>query len=657
MTAQPLATHTDLTGRVLLGRYRIVRELAKGGMGVVYLARVEGAVGFVKPVVVKLLLPEHTEDDRIVSMFVREARILAQLRHPSLVDVLEFGEQDGGYVLVLEYVRGYHLGLWLRYLSEKKRSASADVLIQIVIDVLDALHHAHTQRHPDGSHMQIVHRDVSPSNILLDEAGRGRLLDFGVARMRGGGHEYKTQVQGGFMGKLPYTAPEIFAGGEASPRSDLYACAVVLHEAIFGRNVFRGETQASTLQRVLNHRPEPLEALNPTVPKGLDAVLARALAKSPHNRHEDARELAMELRRLLSEPESEIRARLADVLKDDFGPEMAKLFNLESLEERDAAWRKLSFSNRPEPAPLQVPLPAAPANDQLLLPANRPPAPAGATIVSRNRRAIAQGEPRRETGGIAIPTAAASVAPAGTQPSLPTIPPPTRARTGANSVLPVEEQEVVLEDDDDAEVETVPAPSGPTTTPKGWKPAWLAAGLGLVAMLAAAGFWLHAWSGTQPPAPHGVAGRPTVFHPPQPVPAPTPIAATPEQPAQPDPLPSAATPPPTAASETAAQDKTKKPKPAAPDASALTRALRKQRPKLEACFLNHSVALEGQARTQLIFDLAADGTQTNVELSPKLLTQTELGQCLLSVARSTRFPPQARAVSFTIPLTASTSRD
>ena len=105
MTAQPLATHTDLTGRVLLGRYRIVRELAKGGMGVVYLARVEGAVGFVKPVVVKLLLPEHTEDDRIVNMFVREARIFAQLRHPSLVDVLEFGQQDGGYVLVLEYVR------------------------------------------------------------------------------------------------------------------------------------------------------------------------------------------------------------------------------------------------------------------------------------------------------------------------------------------------------------------------------------------------------------------------------------------------------------------------------------------------------------------------------------------------------------------------
>src|ERR1043165_9336 len=121
MTAQPIATHTDLTRRVLLGGYRIVRELAKGGMGVVYLARAEGAVGFVKPVVVKLLLPEHAQDERFVGMFVRAAKILSQLRHPSVVDVIEFGEQDGAYVLVMEYVRGYHLGQWLRYLSIKKR--------------------------------------------------------------------------------------------------------------------------------------------------------------------------------------------------------------------------------------------------------------------------------------------------------------------------------------------------------------------------------------------------------------------------------------------------------------------------------------------------------------------------------------------------------
>jgi eukaryotic-like serine/threonine-protein kinase len=594
MTAQQLATHTDLTGRVLLGRYRIVRELAKGGMGVVYLARVEGAVGFVKPVVVKLLLPEHTEDDRIVSMFVREARILAQLRHPSLVDVLEFGEQDGGYVLVLEYVRGYHLGLWLRYLAAKSRTAAADLLLQIVIDVLEALHHAHTQLHPDGSPMQIVHRDVSPSNILLDETGRGRLLDFGVARMRGGGHEYKTQVQGGFMGKLPYTAPEIFSGGEASPRSDLYACAVVLHEAIIGRNVFRGETQAGTLQRVLNHLPEALETGERDVPRGLDQVLARALAKNPAERHEDAHQLALDLRKLLHPSESEVRARLAELLKDDFGLEMSKLFNLESLADRDVAWRRLSFS---EPAPS----PVTPANDQAATApglAKQAPAPVGATQVSRNRRGNTQGDPPQP----AAATATAPVAP-------------------ANDVLAPEPARV--------------------------RPLYIVAGLGALAAVACAVVWLMTMRSQPPPPPHGAAGMPTVFHPVNP------IRATPEPTVppvvEPTSQPVAATPGP----DPTQADKGKKPKPSAPSASMLTRAIRKQHTKLETCFVNHSVKLEGHATTQLLFDLPENSEQARVELSPKLLAQTELGQCLLTVARSTRFPPQPKAVSFAIPLTAS----
>src|SRR5687768_6996157 len=101
-----------LIGGMLLGRYRVVRELAKGGMGIVYLARVEGAVGFVKPVVVKLILPEHARDERFLRMFAREAQIVSQLRHPSVVDVLEFGEHEGAYVMVIEYVRGHHLGQW-----------------------------------------------------------------------------------------------------------------------------------------------------------------------------------------------------------------------------------------------------------------------------------------------------------------------------------------------------------------------------------------------------------------------------------------------------------------------------------------------------------------------------------------------------------------
>lgn len=616
MTQQLRAANESLVGSVLLGRYRVVRELAKGGMGVVYLARAEGAVGFVKPVVIKLLLPEHTEDERIVRMFVREARILSQLRHPSLVDVLEFGEQDGAYILVLEYVRGYHLGLWLRYLALQKREAPADLLLQIVIDVLDALHHAHTQTHPDGTSMQIVHRDVSPSNILLDEGGRARLLDFGVARMRGGGLDYKTHVQGGFMGKLPYTAPELFSGGEASPKSDLYACAVVLHEALFGQNVFRAETQAATLQRVLSRSPEPIELVRADAPAGLDAVLSSALNKISEARHDDAGELAAALRSLQTRSESELRARLAELLKSDFGPQMSQLLNLESLADRDAAWRGYQEEPKSEQRPSARPV-ANTNSPPRVLPAT--PVPLGATV-SKPRiprpttgRVVVQPQqlPPTEPGRVLVPPGSFESG----RPTQPAPRAPLEVTPVVQSVVPAEAK----------------APR------RRQIPLWLiGAAAFAISGLAAMLLWPN------PPVPH----------------QPPPMAKAPPPTAAPAPPPSAAKAP-VALPPTAAPPDTphEPPRRTSPNANALTRALRKQQPKLEACFRQHSLALEGNATTQLLFDLDANGKLTHVELSPQVLNSTSLGQCLLKVARSTPFPAQPRAVSFVIPLTARTSPD
>lgn len=696
MTQQLLAAYESLIGTVLLGRYRVVRELAKGGMGVVYLARAEGASGFVKPVVIKLLLPEHNEDPRIVRMFVREARILSQLRHPSLVDVIEFGEQDGAYVLVLEYVRGYHLGLWLRYLSAKQREAPADVLIQITIDVLEALHHAHTQMHPDGSPMQIVHRDISPSNILLDDSGHARLLDFGVARMRGGAHDYKTQVQGGVMGKLPYTAPEIFSGAEASPQSDVYGCAVVLHEALYGQNVFRAETQAATLSRVLGHVAEPLEPGRPDVPAGLDAVLGAALAKKMDERHADAHELAIALRRLVRHSESELRARLAQMLKGDFGPEMSRMFNLESLADREAAWRseelvapsnsRASASSHPAnenaapvsrtlKPPTPLPLGATVANARATRPAGPPRlqgTPAAASdsttpVVPPDEEALEELSTHKQQfgnfqqlaaresetsslGGEPITVqqrtmfgaqAARGAGPAAARAQAQSDPPPSAA--GARA--PVEA------------AAKPPAEAGPGLPPSAAKPRakprlrWIG-----IAVAVAAGTVIASLANqARPPRPQpSAAGAPAPVHVSSPIvppaPAPEPQGAAGAAP------PSAATPGPQQALKPRPEAKGQ-PRHAAPDANALTRALRKQQPRLEACFRQHSTSVEGQPVTQLVFDLDADGTLTHVELSPKVLSTTALGQCLLKVARSTPFPAQSRAVSFVIPLTARTGPD
>ncbi len=642
------ATRDHLIGSVLLGRYRVVRELAKGGMGVVYLARAEGAVGFVKPVVIKLLLPEHAQDERFVGMFVREAKILSQLRHPSLVDVIEFGEQDGAYVLVLEYVRGYHLGQWLRFLSLKKRSAPPEILIQIVIDVLEALHHAHELAHPDGSSMQIVHRDVSPSNILLDEDGRARLLDFGVARMRGGSHDYKTQVNG-FMGKMPYTAPEMFTSSEASPKSDVYACGVVLHEALLGRNVFRAEQQAATLHKVMNYVPEAVEPLHPDVPKGLDAVLSKALMKSPAERPRDAREFALALRKLQREQESDVRSRLATLLKEDFGDEMANRLNIESLLHRDEAWRRLSAAPVRRDAVVKRAernLPGIAGSAEAVAPAVQelqPPTAIGATVAHSPRAH------RVTPGYIPAPslpevTEEAPVLAPARHSTKESRPDPTVVSRNATRREPPPPPSHAPSFEVTATAPPLGSPQ-PTAAVRSHRPGTsrgTTIGLAVVGALALTAILLPV---LRP------AGSPTATPPVRVVSLPT--EPTPTVTVDPPPQPAAAPVPPDTAVEPVEPIKRVRTKKAGgPDAQSLTLALRARQPKLEECFKKHSVSLEGQPTTQLEFDIDASGKLTHVGVSPRALAGTELGACLLQVGRSTTFPPQPRAVSFAIPLTA-----
>jgi serine/threonine protein kinase len=621
---------------VLLGRYRIVRELAKGGMGVVYLARAEGAVGFVKPVVIKLVLPEHAEDERFVGMFAREARILAQLRHPSVVDVLEFGEENESFVLVLEYVRGHHLGQWMRYLTIKGRSAPSEILIQIVIDVLDALHHAHNQRHPDGSPMQIVHRDVSPSNILLDEDGRGRLLDFGVARMRGGAHDYKTQVKG-FMGKLPYTAPEIFAGNEATPQSDLYACAVVLHEVLFGRNVFRTESQAATLHTVMTHVPEALEPIR-QVPAGLDAVIAKALAKNPVERFISARELASALRRLQREQESDIRGRLATQLKEDFSREMAALLKIESLAERDDAWRRLSLRppqiDKHEDGATEMR--SAPRPRRITRDRFRDPGPSdGGPSASGERSGVGLAAPPPIDATVASsprgprelqpqPAPVAAMRPIGA--------PPPAVSPSPQKIHP--------------RPSAASAPIPDTTLPVSRRPPasqrLLFIAFGVTACLAIAAIVVSLQGRGADPI---VATTPAIRVVETPV---EPVAALPA--AEPAPAIAEAEPEGEPQRDPAASEPRK---PRGPDPRDLTRAFRKQQPKIESCFKQHALTLQGQPRLQLEFDLSAKGKLTAVSLTPAVVAGTALGKCIEGVARATTFPAQGEDISFAIPVVAS----
>ena len=591
------ASTNPMIGRVLLGRYRVVRELAKGGMGIVYLARSEGAVGFIKPVVVKLILQEYAGDPRFVKMFAREAQILANLRDPGIVDVIEFGEQDGSYVMVLEYVHGYNLGQWRRFLAKASRQVPTEFMLQLTVDVLQALHHAHSARHPDGESMHIVHRDVSPSNVILDVSGRARLLDFGVARMHGGEHGYHTQVSA-FVGKDPYIAPEIFAGADASPQSDLYACGVVLHEVLLGHNVFRTKNRAATLQRVMNHLPDPVSAVRDDVPAALDDVLATALAKDPALRFSTALEFADALRALHARSEHEVRADFAAMLQADFDEDLARVLNVESLAERDEAWRRASLDSSGASTELE------------------------ATVVGLGDRVRPSEHPT-------------AVGP----PEEETVVTPGLVGAGGEAVRALEQ---------DAQQQTA--------LERQLRRRMLAGVVLLALTLACTAFiWLFGGRPAANPLPPRIAvvQRPLPTQPPS-----EQGPAEVDAPALPGELPADEPPPATVE----APKSPKPPRAKAPEklraqrkrrsGASLTRAFRRREPLVERCFTEHGVQSAGRARVEIEFTLQADGSVQRAQVLPAQLASTDLGRCVQRVAKGTRFPTQTGPVAFTIPVTA-----
>jgi serine/threonine-protein kinase len=466
---------------------------------------------------------------------------------------------------------------------------------------------------------------------LLDEDGRARLVDFGVARMHGGNVEYKTQVRG-FVGKLPYTAPEILNDVDASPRSDLYACAVVLHETILGRNVFRGETQAATLHRMITHVPDWVASAREDIPDELDAVLRRALEKKPEDRFESAQEFANALRGLQNESENELRRKLAELLKQDFGEELASLLQLESLAERDEAWRKLSVN---PPAASSPKLEGEPSRTRPRQPTNTdaPEAQTVAAVVTVGEVATSSldstlDRTQRGLGTERSPTAGQAAIAA--------------APNAAHAIAPPAPN-------------AVPAPTA--TRPR--RGVWLlAVSCGLLIAVIALGFLLmRPKSEPAPPARFRVVTQEHTEASAEPAQQPDETTAQAE-PVAPEEL---AVPEPETEPEPEADAPEDKPSPRAnrkptrprgPDAQSLTRAFRAQQPKIEACFRAHAASLQGRPKIQVDFALAASGKISDVSVMPSTLGATPLGVCITKVARATRFPAQGEPVSFAIPVTA-----
>jgi len=280
-TAPPVAP-------VAFGRYTLLERLALGGMAEVFRARISSSHGFEKVLVIKRILPHLAADPNFVAMFIDEAKLTAQLTHPKIVQILDFGDVDGQYFTALEYVEGFDaLGL-LRTAAQKRLHLPKNLAIFIVNEVLEALDYAHNARDMEGRPMQIVHRDISPSNIFISKRGDVKLGDFGIAHAQR--RESKTQA-GTLKGKYGYMSPEQVVGRPIDARSDLFAVGVVLAELLTGRRLFTAANDLDVLLKVRDAKLDRLDKYGADLLPALDRIVRRALKKDPAERHQSAAEL------------------------------------------------------------------------------------------------------------------------------------------------------------------------------------------------------------------------------------------------------------------------------------------------------------------------------------------------------------------------------
>jgi serine/threonine-protein kinase len=271
------------------GRYQVLQRLGVGGMAEVFKARMTGPAGFSRDVVLKRLRSATNADQEFVNMFADEARILGALNHPNVVQAFDFSTDGVEPFLVLEYVEGPSLWRVMR----KGRPVAPAIVAYVGREICRALDHVHGATDPDGTPLRLVHRDVTPSNVIVTPAGAVKLIDFGIARSA---KAMQATRAGVVKGKTAYLAPEQLRGvAEIDGRVDLFALGTVLYELLTAERLFTGDSDLATLHRVLHLKIPAPSRRNPAVPRALDRIVMRALERDPAKRYATAAAMARDL--------------------------------------------------------------------------------------------------------------------------------------------------------------------------------------------------------------------------------------------------------------------------------------------------------------------------------------------------------------------------
>jgi serine/threonine-protein kinase len=281
-------------GRIIDGKYELVEKVGEGGMAVVWRAYMHGAAGFKREVAVKKIKREFRAIKNYINMFVEEARVGSELAHPNIVQVHDFcADEEGSYYLVMEWVEGMDMAALIRSFLGRSEMPPWELVVAIGIGALRGLAAAHERRRVDGTFAPVIHRDVSPHNILLAANGIVKLTDFGLARARD--RMFSLTAPGTVKGKLSYLAPEITAGESASPHSDLFSMGTVLWESLVGQRLFAGNGDLEVFKKIRACQVRPLADHRAGLPVPLMSAVHRALQKNPMDRFPSARAMATEL--------------------------------------------------------------------------------------------------------------------------------------------------------------------------------------------------------------------------------------------------------------------------------------------------------------------------------------------------------------------------
>jgi len=307
-----------------LGEYILLEKIGSGGMGEVFKATRKGVEGFEKTFAIKRIHPHLVEEnEKVIAMFIDEAKIASQLSHPNIVHIYDLGKIDNYYYIAMEYVLGKDLEVILNRLRKQKLLMPYEYASLIGIKICQALDYAHRKHDSSGKIMGIVHRDVSPKNILISYEGEVKLTDFGVAKAASKIHQ---TIPGGIKGKIPYMSPEQAKGEEIDYRSDIYSLGAVLYEMCTGKKAFTGETDIAILDKVRKGEIIPPSQINPQIPKQLESIILKAMQYNPESRYQNVNELKKDLEKFILSYKGEMPTYV------DIARFMAELFSDEIKE-------------------------------------------------------------------------------------------------------------------------------------------------------------------------------------------------------------------------------------------------------------------------------------------------------------------------------------